>query len=227
MSLTTGRLHWAIARHFLDQGRAPTIAELSAQFGVGTETVSPLLRALADDHGVVLHPVSGEIWAMHPFSAAPTLFWVEAGSRGWWGNCAWCALGIVALVGMDATISTRLGGEDTPVTLRIRGGAVEPADHCVHFPIAMARAWDNVTYTCSTMLVFDSDGAVDQWCLRHGIPRGDVQPLTTVWALAQAWYGRHLEPEWQKWTTAEARGIFTRFGLGGPIWELPASTGRF
>lgn len=77
MSLTHGVLHAAIGRHFIDRGTAPSIAELSRQFALDDAVVSEALRALADYHGVVLHPTSGEIWAMHPFSAAPTLFWVE------------------------------------------------------------------------------------------------------------------------------------------------------
>lgn len=227
MTLTHGALHSAIARHFIDHGAAPSIAQLGRLFVLDEATIAEALRALADYHGVVLHPTSGEIWAMHPFSAAPTLFWVESRGRGWWGNCAWCSLGIVALLGADATITTRLGGEATPVTIRIENGAVVEADYCVHFPIPMTQAWDNVTYTCSCMLVFDTPAAVDHWCARHAIPRGDVQPLSTVWAFAQAWYGRHLDPGWTKWTTDEARALFERFGLTGPIWALPGTAERF
>jgi hypothetical protein len=91
----------------------------------------------------------------------------------------------------------------------------------------MMQAWDNVTYTCSTMLVFDAPTAVDRWCVQHAIPRGDVQPVSTVWAFAQAWYGRHLDPEWTKWTTDEARALFQRFGLTSPTWALPVSAARF
>ncbi|MCC7054620.1 MAG: alkylmercury lyase family protein [Gemmatimonadaceae bacterium] len=227
MPLTPGVVHATIARHFLSHGTAPSIAVLAETLGVAVAVMAEALRALADDHGVVLHPVSGEIWAMHPFSAAPTAFWVESGGRGWWGNCAWCSLGIVALLRADATITTSLGGECTQVVLQVRDGAVTPAGYCVHFPIPMARAWDNVTYTCSTMLVFASSSAVDAWCARHAMPRGDVQALDVVWAFAQAWYGRHLDPTWTKWTTEEARTLFDRFGFTGPTWALPVTEERF
>lgn len=227
MTMTHGTLHATIARHFVDHGTAPTIEQLGTQLALSRETVVSALRALADDHGVVLHPASGEIWALHPFSAAPTAFWVESQGRGWWGNCAWCSLGIVALLDADATITTTVGGESEQVVLRVRDGAVAPADYRVHFPVPMARAWDNVTYTCSTMLVFSSDAAVDAWCARHAMPRGDLQSLATVWAFAQAWYGRHLDPAWTKWTADEARALFARFGLTGPTWDLPAADERF
>jgi hypothetical protein len=227
MPLSHGQLHATIGRHFIDHGAAPTIAQLAVRFACDEEIIVEALRALADYHGVVLHPTSGEIWAMHPFSAAPTLFWVESGGRGWWGNCAWCSLGVAALLGADATITTTLGGESEQVRLHIRDGAITPTDYCVHFPIPMTRAWDNVMYTCSTMLLFDSIEAVERWCTRHAMPRGDVQPLTNAWAFAQAWYGRHLDPAWTKWTTDEARALFARFGLTGPTWALPTSAERF
>lgn len=226
-SLTHGLLHATIARHFVEHGTAPTIAQLGAILVRDRAEILSALHALAVYHGVVLHPTTSEIWALHPFSAAPTAFWVESGGRGWWGNCAWCSLGIAALLGGDVTITTRLGGEAESVRIEIRGGEVAPADLCVHFPIPMVRSWDNVVYTCSTMLVFRSAEAVDAWCMRHAMPRGDVQPIATVWAFAQAWYGRHLDPAWTKWTTEEARTLFARFGLTGPIWALPESDERF
>ena len=77
------------------------------------------------------------------------------------------------------------------------------------------------------MLVFQSASAVDAWCDRHAMPRGDVQSVATVWAFARTWYGRHLDPTWTTWTTDEARELFARFSLSGPIWALPESDERF
>jgi hypothetical protein len=48
-----------------------------------------------------------------------------------------------------------------------------------------------------------------------------------VYDFAEVWYGRHLDPDWRKWTTEEARVIFTRFGFEGPIWQLPKTVERF
>jgi hypothetical protein len=54
-----------------------------------------------------------------------------------------------------------------------------------------------------------------------------VQPIQRVYDFARVWYGRHLDEDWRKWTTDEARAIFERFGLTGPIWQLAASSARF
>jgi hypothetical protein len=178
--MDTSSLHHAIVRHFLDRQHAPSIDELAAQFGQPREAIVAGLRALQDYHGVVLHPTSSEVWAIHPFSSAPTGFFVQS-----------------------------------------------PKSLLVHFPIPMHHAWDNVIYTCSTMLLFESESKIDDWCRRHGIAKGNVQPLSRVFEFAKVWYGRHADPDWKKWSSEEARAIFERFGLTGPTWDIPTSTARF
>lgn len=225
--IATSLLHHEIIEYFIEHGFAPSIAALSAVLDQPRESVTAALHALQNAHGVVLHPTSSEIWVAHPFSSAPTNFWVRSAGRAWWGNCAWCSMGIVALLGSDASITTTLGGESKQVAVGVVDGAVSPAELLVHFPTPMQHAWDNVVYTCSNMLLFDSEAAVDSWCARHRMPRGDVQPLEKIWKFARVWYGRHRDPEWTKWSPTEAKEIFSTFGLSGPTWEIPDLGDRF
>jgi hypothetical protein len=225
--LDHGSLHHAILSHLVARGYPPTIDALATHFGRARDEVAAALRALHEYHGVVLHPVSGEVWTIHPFATAPTNFWVQTPNGQWWGNCAWCAMGIVALTGNAAVVTTTLGAESRQVTVHVDDGVLREEGYLVHFPIPMKHAWDNVTYTCSTMLLFDSEAAIDDWCARHRIPRGDVQPLAKVMAFASAWYGRHLDEHWTKWTAGEARALFAQFGLTGETWEIPGAAERF
>ncbi len=225
--LSNSSLHEAIISFFLRFQRPPKMSELSAVLGCGLEEVRTGLRALADYHGVVLQPATDEVWIAHPFSAAPTSCVVHAGAKKWWGNCAWCSLGVAHLSGGSADIETRLGGIEEAVTIRIREGVLLDKDFVVHFPIPMQRAWDNVIYTCSVMLMFRDEAQVDRWCVERGIAKGDVRPIEQVWAFAAEWYARHANPDWQKWSVSEAAAIFKRHGLSGPIWALPEETGRF
>jgi hypothetical protein len=120
-----------------------------------------------------------------------------------------------------------------PATYRLRVkernviGQVVETDLWVHFPIPMRNAWDNVIYTCSTMLLFENKEAVEIWCRKHRIDKGDVQPITKIWEFSKAWYGSHLNPEWQKWTAAEAKRIFEQFELTDDVWKIPVSDRRF
>jgi hypothetical protein len=227
LALTRASLHHEIIRGFFDHGHAPSCTELSAAFGVDAVAMSTALHDLADDHGVVLHPHAPEVWVAHPFSAAPTPFTVRHGERCWWSTCAWCSLGIAALLGgNDVIVDTTLGAEGRAVRIRVDDHRVSE-ELLVHYPIPMMRCWDNVVFTCSTMLVFDDEASIDAWCKRHALPRGDARPIQKAYDFARAWYGRHLDADWRKWTTEEARAMFQRFDLRGPIWDLPITNERF
>lgn len=225
--LAHGQVHAAILKHVIDRGVAPEVEALALQFGVSRESMATALRALADYHGVVLHPHEPKVWVIHPFSLAPTNFLLRAGDDEWWGNCAWCSLGAAALLARDLTITTTLGANGRQVEVRIQDGRLLDTGYLVHFPVRMQDAWKNVIYTCSTMLLFDGEAQVDAWSRRHGIARGDLQPIAKVWEFARAWYGRHLDPGWTKWTSDEARALFARFGFTDATWHLPESTSRF
>jgi Alkylmercury lyase len=225
---SAGRLHFELLRGLVDNGALPSREELQARLAcASSEELDRTFDELADLHGVVLHPGSREVWAIHPFSLAPTPFLVESGDKRWWGNCAWCSLGIAVLVGGRSVITTTLGAETEQIQLTVDHGVLDRTDLVVHFPIPMTRAWDNVVYTCSLMLLFEDEGQVDSWCARHRLPRGDVQPVARVFELAKRWYGQHLDPHWTKKSLAEARSLFTELGLVHPVWSLPASDGHF
>jgi hypothetical protein len=216
-----------VIRAFVDHGCAPSTRQLQEILRVDSETIVRALRELEQQHGLVLHPHTPEVWVAHPFSTAPTPFAVWQKDRTWWGNCAWCSLGIAALLGGNGVIiKSSFGAEGTPVTVHVDQHAIrEPL--LVHFPIPMARAWDNVHFTCANMLLFASEADVDQWSGRHALPRGDVQPIQAVYDFARVWYGKHLSEDWTKWTAREAREIFERFGFRGSTWDLATSAERF
>ena len=41
--------------------------------------------------------------------------------------------------------------------IAIRDGKIVESNYYIHFPIPMQNAWDNVIYTCSTMLLFENE----------------------------------------------------------------------
>ncbi len=227
LQLNHSTLHRQILLHVIENGFAPSLSDLATHFSASRGEVRQALRALAQYHGIVLHPSNDQIWVIHPFSMAPTNFWVESAKSSWWANCAWCALGAAALLNRNVNITTTIGGERHQVAIEIVDGELSNKDFVVHFPVPMIKCWDNVIFTCSVMCLFDGETAVDDWCLRHNIQKGDVQPLETVWRFSKAWYGNHLSPTWTKWTAAEAQALFQQFGFTGRIWDFPAGDGRF
>jgi hypothetical protein len=75
------------------------------------------------------------------------------------------------------------------------------------------------------VLPFRSEADVNAWSRRHAIPKRSVVPIAQVAELARAWYGKHADRDWQKWSIAQAREIFGRVGLTGSFWALEPDTG--
>jgi len=225
--LNNSTLHHTIIKKIIDNGFAPDVEELRSIFNVSESEVAKALHDLHEYHGVVLHPNQPKVWVIHPFSLAPTNFIVKSAKGTWWGNCAWCSLGVAALLKHDLTITTSFGAYGDPVTIHIEDGKILEKDLVIHFPIPMKKAWDNVVYTCSTMLIFKNESQVDEWTRRHHIARGDIQPIEKVWDFSKKWYGSHLDANWKKWTVEQAKSIFAEFGLTHPIWQLEESAERF
>lgn len=182
-------LHYTIIKHIIDTGYAPKVNHLANLLRMSEEDLITALINLQDYHGVVLHPKSHEIWVIHPFSLAPTNFLVSSASGEWWGNCAWCSLGLAALLKQDVTIRTTIGANGRQVIIHIKDGEIVESNYYIHFPIPMQNAWDNVIYTCSTMLLFENESQIDIWCHRHNIPKGDIQPIRKIWEFSKVWYG--------------------------------------
>ena len=220
-------VHQAMLTGLIADGAVPAPERLAERTGLDRDGVRRATEELEAAHALVLHPGTEEVWVIPPFALVPTAFWVANARRGWWASCIWCALGVCALVDGPARIHTRLGGESEEVVIEVSAEGLRPAGLVAHFPVPVARAWDNVHRFCGSTLVFRDREQVAAWCARHGHARGDVQPLDVVDRLARAWYGGHLAPDWTKWTAAQAAAIFEACGLGGPTWSLPPSDDRF
>ena len=225
--ITHSNLHYQIIKGIIDHGFAPSTNDLAEILKSNPEEIIQKLYDLQAYHGVVLHPNEPRIWVIHPFSLAPTNFYVQSKKGSWWGNCAWCSLGVAALLNEDVKITTTLGAETKQIEITIVNGEIQEKNYFIHFPIPMKNAWNNVIYTCSNMLIFEHEEQINGWSKRHNIPKGDVQPIEKIWRFSKKWYGNHLNPNWTKWTIEDAKQIFHEFELSGEIWSLADSKERF
>ena len=102
----------------------------------------------------------------------------------------------------------------------VTNGSIVQNNLLVHFAIPAKQIWDNVIYTCSNMLAFETEAQIDDWCERHDVQRGQVVPINQVWELAKHWYGNYLEDTWTRKTPEYAESIFRKVGLSGEFWKL-------
>jgi hypothetical protein len=142
------RIRIFVYQHFVTRGRAPAVADVADALAVTPVTVRDAFVALAEEHVLVLHPDSGELWMAMPFSAVPTPFRVRAQDSAWWANCAWDALGILAALDQDGEIATQCANSGADLTVTVHDGALDPdASGVIHFAVPAARWWDDIGYT--------------------------------------------------------------------------------
>lgn len=214
------RLRYLINLFIFDNGFAPATNQLASLSDTSNHEVEQGLQALADNHALVLHPNSCDIWVAHPFALFPTLFWVKTADKNWWGNCAWCSFGIAALAKTDIQIFTKLDGEEEPLIISIKDDKIIDTDYVVHFPIPASKFWDNVIYTCANILTFKTESEIEAWCKRHNKPKGYVMSIEKVWGLSKLWYGNYLDPDFKRKTREIAQSMFEQMGLTGEFWKL-------
>jgi hypothetical protein len=68
------------------------------------------------------------------------------------------------------------------------------------------------------MLLFRSEEHVARWLA--GRSPGATISVRTLWALADAWWGDRLDPDWRPHTREQNQAILERLGLSGPFWTL-------
>jgi hypothetical protein len=140
------RLRQYIYRHFIHQGRAPTVAEMAAALSSSVRRTRAALERLAQTHAFVLQP-TGELWRAAPFSAVPTAFPVRAGKRAWYGNCIWDALGIPAMLHQNARIDASCGCCNYEMILRVAEGRLLAPKGIIHIGVP-ARLWyEDIVFT--------------------------------------------------------------------------------
>jgi hypothetical protein len=214
------KIRYQVNRFIFDNGFAPSVTQLADLLALPTAEIETGLTALANNHAIVLHPNSFDIWVAHPFALFPTLFWVKTDDQQWWGNCPWCSMGVASLTKKDTEIFTKLKGQQDPLKIEIINNKVVQKNYVVHFPIPARQFWDNVIYTCSMMLIFENESDIDEWCKQHNKPKGEVLPIEQVWELAQIWYGNYLAPDFKRKTKEIAEAMFAQVGLRSSFWKL-------
>ena len=137
----------SIYRHFVRTGQAPSLAETSGDLGVDPTVIGASLERLYANHVLVMHPTTRQLWMAMPFSATPTEFRVTSGDRAWWANCAWDALGISAMLQIEAEIRTSCTDCGDPLAVRTTGRALSDPSGVVHFAVPAAAWWDDIGFT--------------------------------------------------------------------------------
>jgi Alkylmercury lyase len=132
---------------FVERGRAPTAHEVAGAARLDDREVEQVWGELHRDHALVLNPVTGAILMAAPFSAVPTAFRVHAAGRGWYGNCAWDAVGICAALHADGRVETSCPDCGDSIILEVRRQKVQPDGLLFHCLVPAQHWWDDIVFT--------------------------------------------------------------------------------
>lgn len=204
-------------------GQAPDALQTARALGAPADDVRAAYARLARRRLVSVEPELGALVALQPFSLVPTPFLVETAARAYFGSCAWCALGIAALLGCDARVRTGCGHCNAPLELSVAAGRLTRAEGIVHFALPAARWFDDLVFACKTILSFRAEAHVDAWCASWRQPRGELLAPQDVWTLAREFYSpERLQPDWRPPNSAASEAALARCGLTSAFWRFPA-----
>lgn len=136
----------AVYRFFVDEGRPPLAGEVARELATSPVEVEDSFRRLHDAHVLVLAPGTPYIWMANPLSALPTPYTVRCNDKSYWGNCIWDALGAVAMLGMDGTVTSLCPDCGEELRVDIVDGELASSDHIVHFAVPAAHWWDDIGF---------------------------------------------------------------------------------
>ena len=146
--MTTNDVRVEIYRSFIEDGRAPTPAEVGTRLGVATADAVASFRELHAQDVIALAPGTDLVWLAHPFSAMDAAFEVASGSERWPAICIWDALGILSMLERDGSVATSCPDCGDHLMLEVRGGDLfAPEGSLAHYGVPASRWYEDVGYT--------------------------------------------------------------------------------
>ena len=127
-------------------GRAPSRTQIAAELDWTAEAVDSALRFLSEAHVLALDG-DGEVWMAHPFSAIETAFQVRTAGASYWANCAWDAVAIPMLLGVDGVTDASCPHTGETLTLAVESGTLRDVSAVIHYPVAAADFWKDIGFT--------------------------------------------------------------------------------
>lgn len=126
--------------------RRREIYQQYAATGAPPQLATDVLVPLEADHAVVLNP-DGKIAFANPFATGPAPYRIQTPNAMHYAICAWDALGVLAALGSDGVAEGDCPDCGESIAIRIREGALDPAEAVVHFLIPAANWYEDLGFT--------------------------------------------------------------------------------
>lgn len=171
-------VHQRVLRAFAKAGRAPAAAELDEAAAPYGTTGRAVLGRLHDEDFLRLD-ATGNIEAAYPFSATPTAHVVEIqGGPRVFSMCAIDALGVAAMLGTSATITSAEPGTGAPISVAVPAGNAQatwrPTTAVVFAGQRTTCGTAAADMCCGCVNFFTSPAAATSWAVTHPDVTGQV-----------------------------------------------------
>jgi len=183
-------VHGVVLRAFAATGRPPVTAEFGEE--AGPSQTGQVLRRLHEADVIRLDD-AGDIRVAYPFSAVPTRHRVRlATGVEVYAMCVIDALGMPAMLGVDAVITTTDPTTHRPITVTVAGGQStwDPAT-----AVVFVRAEDrgpSADTCCDHLNAFVDRTAAESWRKDHPHVSGEIVHHTNAELLGRQIFGQLL-----------------------------------
>ena len=148
------RLRLAVYEHFRKVGAPPELSALADELGAAPESVPKAALRLHDLHALVLAPDRSDpsrggiaVRMAHPFSGVETAYTVATPVGDYPVNCAWDALALPPLLGVDGVCTTSCPQSGEPLTLEVKDSELIDHGGVVHLAVPARDFWRDVGFT--------------------------------------------------------------------------------
>ncbi|KAM0518129.1 hypothetical protein ACHAPE_004536 [Trichoderma viride] len=229
MDTETRTTRFRIMRFYLDNGRPPTLEELTKSTDLAPETVSKSLKQLEDLHHLVLYkegvPSPTPIAMIHPFSHLPTAYHLQCGDRSWWANCSWCGFGLVSMLLREnpkpsVLLRVLSGSRNDELQIEWRNGEMVTTgckDYVDHFSVPLRNSGS--TSVTHAQPFNSSNRKPRRNHGKHGVSKGALISFEQLLELAKEWYHGKAEYDYDRKSPEQIRDLYNTLGMTETFWK--------
>ena len=137
----------AVYHHFAETAARPSPEQIGERIGAPTSAVVDAYQRLRAQRILVLEADGVSIRMAPPFSGVPTQHVVAVGTKSYFANCAWDALGVPAALQAPGTVHSRCEQSMEPLHLEVGRLGPVSCDWLFHCVVPAAHWWHDIVFT--------------------------------------------------------------------------------
>ena len=210
--------------HFFELTVPPVLEEIMAKFSLTRPEAFKALRAIEEDHHILLIPGTQRILMANPYSAVTTPFRVRIGGKQYFANCAWDTVSMHVMLQADAVVDSYCHHCGSPISLSLSHGArvsSTPREPLIFLSVPVGKWYDNLINTCSNnMVYFASRGHMQEWLTANPSLRGESLTVERMAQVCEPLSKGRMSLDYEKPPKEKLMAYWESLGLMGDFWRF-------